>query len=78
MLSRVIVEAKGCWNKDLKTAMRDQLRDRYLKENQCSHGLYVVGLVSQSALDEGKVNRLSADCKIDVGRRAAAFRRTSC
>ena len=39
----VIVEAKGCWNKDLKTAMRDQLRDRYLKENQCSHGLYVVG-----------------------------------
>jgi len=39
----VILEAKGCWNKDLKTAMRDQLRDRYLKENQCSHGLYVVG-----------------------------------
>ncbi len=39
----VIVEAKGCWNKDLKTAMRDQLRDRYLRENQCSHGLFVVG-----------------------------------
>jgi hypothetical protein len=38
----VIVEAKGCWNKDLKTDMRAQLRDRYLKENQCAHGLYVV------------------------------------
>jgi predicted NACHT family NTPase len=39
----VIVEAKGCWNKGVKTDMANQLRDRYLKENQCRHGLYVVG-----------------------------------
>jgi predicted NACHT family NTPase len=39
----VIVEAKGCWNKGVKNDMADQLRDRYLKENQCRHGLYVVG-----------------------------------
>jgi len=40
---RVIVEAKGCWNQYLKSAMRSQLVDRYLKENSCDHGIYLVG-----------------------------------
>ena len=39
----VIIETKGCWNKDLKTAMEDQLHDRYLNANQCNYGLYLVG-----------------------------------
>lgn len=39
----VIIEAKGCWNDELNTAMESQLRDRYLKDNQCQHGLYLVG-----------------------------------
>ncbi len=38
-----IVEAKGCWNKALQTAMREQLVDRYLKDNRCPFGLYLVG-----------------------------------
>ena len=40
---KVIIETKGCWNKDLKTDMQDQLVDRYLKDNQCRHGIYLVG-----------------------------------
>jgi len=40
---RVIIEAKGCWNKDLKTAMENQLVERYLEENQCRNGIYLVG-----------------------------------
>jgi hypothetical protein len=40
---RVIVEVKGCWNPDLKTAMEAQLKERYLKANDCNHGVYVVG-----------------------------------
>ena len=40
---RVIVEVKGCWNREVNTAISTQLRDRYLKDNDCSHGLYVVG-----------------------------------
>ncbi|NQV32613.1 MAG: hypothetical protein HQ515_07970, partial [Phycisphaeraceae bacterium] len=40
---RVIIEAKGCWNKDLKKAMRSQLVDRYLKKNSCRHGIYLIG-----------------------------------
>jgi predicted NACHT family NTPase len=39
----VIVEVKGCWHKDLMTAMQTQLRDRYLRENRCPFGLYLVG-----------------------------------
>ena len=38
-----IIETKGCWNRDLKCAMQTQLRDRYLKDNKCSFGLYLVG-----------------------------------
>lgn len=40
---KVIVETKGCWHAELDTAMETQLRDRYLKENDCRHGLYLVG-----------------------------------
>lgn len=39
----VIIEAKGCWNPKLKTSMKDQLVDRYLKDNECNHGIYLVG-----------------------------------
>ena len=40
----VIVEAKGCWNDELATAMEEQLAHRYLADNaSCRHGLYLVG-----------------------------------
>lgn len=39
----IIVEAKGCWNGQLLTAMETQLAQRYLKDNQCCHGIYLVG-----------------------------------
>ncbi len=39
---RVITELKGFWHPEVKTAMETQLRDRYLRENQCGHGLYLV------------------------------------
>jgi hypothetical protein len=37
-----IVEVKGNWNAELRSAMETQLRDRYLKENRCRNGLYLV------------------------------------
>ena len=40
---RAIAELKGCWNPGIDSAMQLQLRDRYLKDNDCYHGLYVVG-----------------------------------
>jgi len=39
----VILEVKGCWNPELTTAMETQLKNRYMAENDCTHGLYVVG-----------------------------------
>jgi hypothetical protein len=39
----VTIETKGCWNQGVKTDMEGQLRDRYLADNACHHGLYLVG-----------------------------------
>jgi len=39
----VIIEAKGCWHKEVKTAMETQLAGRYLKENDYKYGIYLVG-----------------------------------
>jgi len=39
----VIIEVKGCWHPELDHAMKTQLVDRYLKDNRCQHGLYLVG-----------------------------------
>ena len=41
MLS-LIIEVKGCWNDDLKTALETQLAARYLKENHSRLGIYLV------------------------------------
>jgi hypothetical protein len=38
-----IIEVKGCWSPELDTAMETQLVGRYLKDNQCPNGLYLVG-----------------------------------
>jgi predicted NACHT family NTPase len=38
-----IVETKGCWNRDLDTAMETQLKNRYLKDHHSPFGLYLVG-----------------------------------
>jgi hypothetical protein len=37
-----IVEVKGNWNAELLSAMETQLRGRYLKDNRCRNGLYLV------------------------------------
>ena len=39
----VIVEVKGNWHRELFSAMQSQLRDRYLKDNSCKNGIYLVG-----------------------------------
>jgi len=41
--ARVIIEVKGCWNPNIKTAMKDQLLNRYLRDKDCQHGIYLVG-----------------------------------
>ncbi len=50
---RVIIEVKGCWHPDLKNAMSTQLVDRYLEDNTCQHGIYVVGWFQCNQWDDG-------------------------
>jgi hypothetical protein len=38
----LIIEVKGSWNDGLMTDMEHQLRDRYMKNNDCRIGMYVV------------------------------------
>lgn len=42
----VVIECKGCWNKDLNTAMATQLQNRYLIDDMHRHGLYLVSWCS--------------------------------
>ncbi len=57
-LVSVIVEAKGCWNSELNTAMEEQLVGRYLKGNNiCHHGLYLVGWFNCEQWDEADWRR---------------------
>jgi len=49
----VIIEVKGCWNKKLKSAMKEQLADRYLVESACRHAIYLVGWFLCDAWNDG-------------------------
>lgn len=40
--ARVVIETKGCWHRELWSAMETQLRDRYLTGDS-RHGIFLVG-----------------------------------
>ncbi|MEN6386035.1 MAG: hypothetical protein ABFD79_12680 [Phycisphaerales bacterium] len=60
----VIIESKGCWNRELLTAMEEQLANRYLKDNQCKHGIYLVGWFGCPQCE--KTNCKTRQCKSSV------------
>lgn len=53
----LIIEAKGCWYYQLYKAMETQLVGRYLKDNRCRHGLYLVGWFNCPQWDAGDSRR---------------------
>jgi hypothetical protein len=48
----VIIEVKGSWHQELDTAMQTQLKEQYLTNNHCQHGLYLVGWFNCDQWDE--------------------------
>jgi hypothetical protein len=56
-ITTVILEAKGSWNPELNEAMESQLVGKYLKDNHCQHGLYLVGWYSSDLWDESDYRR---------------------
>ena len=41
----LIIEVKGSWNDGLMTDMERQLRDRYMKNNDCRIGMYAAAVL---------------------------------
>jgi hypothetical protein len=39
---KAIIEVKGCWHDEVKSAMETQLLNTYLVDTDCRHGIYVV------------------------------------
>ena len=66
----VIIEVKGCWNPNLKTAMETQLVDRYLKDNECDYGIFLVGwyLCEKWDEDDYKKDNCSRNSQEDLVR----------
>lgn len=60
----VIIEVKGSWNKNLKSDMKEQLKDRYLKDNQCRYGIYLVGWFLCDSWDKNKDYRYRDNPKL--------------
>lgn len=56
----VIIETKGCWNQKLKIDMEMQLKRRYLKDNACRFGLYLVGWFNCSQWDSNDYRQAQA------------------
>jgi hypothetical protein len=56
----VIIEVKGCWHQEVQTAMESQLVNRYLAENTCNYGLYLIGWFNCTQWDSDDSRRKKA------------------
>lgn len=62
----VIIEVKGDWNPELKTALKDQLANQYLAPHGLRHGIYLVGRFFCNAWNKEEDNsRWSKSSRID-------------
>jgi predicted NACHT family NTPase len=57
---KAIIEVKGCWNLELDRAMETQLVERYLKNSDCNHGLYLVGWFNCEHWDNKDTRKMKA------------------
>lgn len=76
----VSVELKCCWNRDLDTALREQLLDIYLDEESNNQGIYLVAYFDSPLWDDGDA-RNRASCRrrsIDQTRTFFASQAASC
>jgi hypothetical protein len=67
-IPKVVVEVKGNWNHEVKTALKDQLVDRYLVHQQDAVGLYLVIWVGTGVIgaEQNKRNKLVSDTAVDA------------
>ena len=70
----LVIEVKGCWNRELRSAMRTQLADRYLSASR-RYGIYLPVWFGPAHWDGSTDGRHAACARIDRGRLAAELRR---
>lgn len=63
---KVIIEVKGCWNRELNTAMKKQLIGQYLNNNSCRKGIYLVGWFDCKKWDEYDNRKKSTPRRISL------------
>lgn len=62
---KVIIEVKCVWNRNLDSDMEKQLLSRYLKDNDCQHGIYlVVWFESEMWADDNRRKAKSRMCAL--------------
>ena len=66
-LVEVVVEVKGCWHREMETALKTQLTDRYLEAGQRDQGVYVVGWYEADGWDDSDVANRSRCRKYAIG-----------
>lgn len=57
----VIIEVKGCWFNNLLDSVESQLANRYLRDNNTRHGVFLLGWFGCAAWDEEDYRK--ADCR---------------
>ncbi len=64
-----IIEIKGCWYRTWQSAIETQLVNRYLRENNCQYGIYLVGWFQCEQWDaEDQKKRRPAKLTLDAAR----------
>lgn len=48
----VIIEAKGSWNDDIKSNMKNQLVGQYLNNTPCNNGIYLIYYILDAKIDK--------------------------
>jgi hypothetical protein len=71
----VVIEVKGSWHREIAEAMESQLVDRYLRDNQSRHGVYLVGWFHCEAWKDGQPARFETleSCRSHLEGQAAAL-----
>lgn len=67
-----IIEVKGCWHNEVKTAIKTQLVERYLADNPYPYGLYLIGWFNCQQWDSAD-SRKSKAPKMSLDKARAYF-----
>lgn len=72
----LVVENKGCWNNEVRTAVDEQLIGDYLRPNGLTHGIYLVGWFVCEKWDNSQnkmTSKAFADAQQEIAQLVAAY-----